>query len=55
MKHPNLVSIKPAAAQVADKTRDKPALKNGFQILEVDEAIANDKTAEDWVPPARVN
>jgi len=42
-------------ADLTDKTREKPVLKDGFQILEVDEITADDDTAKEWSPPARVN
>lgn len=46
-------------AGLTDKTREKPVLIDGFCILEVDEVKSDgevdDKTAQDWSLPSRVN
>ena len=46
-------------AGLTDNTREKPALLDGFRILEVEEVgsdgEADDKTAKDWSLPSRVN
>lgn len=42
-------------AGLTEKRTDKPKLIDGYKIVEIEEAVADDETAKDWAPHARGN